>query len=164
MGPLRAPTGVLFWTGPLPIGERVVHGLIIRFGGIEFLNDNASHLAVAPLPTDGCIIHFGEHRVYVAVIPDEYPSEVLTISDSLPVAAGASSPTDVDDLCSRMEVIMASIFAGSHANAATPAAGQNSVPTPNALQAAVARVRTHIPLGADTGPIAAAAEIEIVCQ
>jgi hypothetical protein len=148
MGLAAAPTGVTFRTGPFtPSGEHVVHGLVIRFGASNYVNDNAACFADAAFPTDGSIIPFGDHRVYVAVISDEYPREVLTFTDPS-LAGGCGISRDVADLCTLVEVLATSSGTSSHRN--------------NPLHVAVRNLRAPITLGTD--PTTAAAKLEETCK
>ena len=91
VGLYAAATGVSFRTGSFTTsGERVALGLVLRFGSLDCVTDNAACFADA-FPEGGSIIHFGDHRVDFAVIPEEYPSEVLTFSDPPPVSSGGCS-------------------------------------------------------------------------
>ena len=106
VGPSAAATGVSFRTGPFTTsGERVASGLVLRFGAFDCITDNAACFADATFPEGGSIIHFGDHRVYVAVVPEEYPSEVLTFSDSL--SEGGSSCDSSVDSRAYAEIMMA---------------------------------------------------------
>lgn len=55
-------------------------------------------------PTGGSIVPFGELRIFVALVPDEHPSGVLTISDQLSFGGGNVS-SDINGLCVRVEVL-----------------------------------------------------------
>ncbi|MBI0384643.1 hypothetical protein JBE27_52405, partial [Streptomyces albiflaviniger] len=68
-------TGVSFRTGPYTTsGERVASGLVLRFGSLDCIADNAACFADTAFPEGGSIISFGDHRVYVVLVPEEYPS------------------------------------------------------------------------------------------
>jgi hypothetical protein len=97
VGPAVAAAGDFFRTGPyINSGERIASGLVLRFGSLHCINDNAACFANRPFPRAGSIIHFGEHRVYVAVISERYPGKVLSCSDPpLGVAYGCSSSADL---------------------------------------------------------------------
>ena len=86
--------GVTFCTGSRGrLGERVATGLIITFGSIDFIADNATCFAGSVFPEVDNVISFVEHRVYVAVTP-KYPAKVQACSDHFIDAAGCEgSPT-----------------------------------------------------------------------
>ena len=79
-----AAAGPVFCTGPpsSDSGERVATGLVVAFGAIDYVFDNTGSLAGSALPQNGSIIHFGEHRVFVVVVP-EFPAVVQPCSDHL---------------------------------------------------------------------------------
>jgi hypothetical protein len=111
MGTSAAATGVLFWTGSFTTsGECIASGLVQRFGSLDCITDNAGCFADAAFPKGGSIIHFGDHHVYVVVVSEEYPSEVLTLSDPPPVGGG-SYDSSIDP-CTDTEVMMAG--SGNH--------------------------------------------------
>jgi hypothetical protein len=86
MGTSTASAGVSFRTGSLTAsGERVASGLVLRFGSLDCITDNAACFADAAFPEDGSIIHVCDHRIYVAIISKEYPNEVLAFSDFPPI-------------------------------------------------------------------------------
>lgn len=107
----------------------------------------------------GSIVSFSELRVAIALIPDEYPSEVLTIFDPPPCGRGISS--DIDDLCIRVEVLGTGSSTTTGRNrraaevAATAAAGAGkSGPL-------LARLRNlRAPIVPSTNRAAAAADLE----
>ncbi|KAE8782886.1 DNA mismatch repair protein Mlh1 [Hordeum vulgare] len=79
MGWAATSAGVTFRAGPFtPSGERVAHGLVVRYGAFDCVNDNARHLENADFPVDGSIIAFSSHRIYVAVATNSYPTKVLS--------------------------------------------------------------------------------------
>ncbi|KAE8771884.1 hypothetical protein D1007_56186 [Hordeum vulgare] len=91
MGPAAAPAGVMFREEPFtPSGERVAHDLVMRYGALDCVNDNAHHLEDADLPVDNSIVSFISHRIYIAVVANKYPADVLNY-DKLP-------PSSDDDL------------------------------------------------------------------
>ena len=106
VGPTAAMAVVFFRTGlTIDSGECVASGLVLRFGSLDCVSDNAKCFADRAFPAGGSIIHFGEHRVYLATIsPKVYPRKVLSCADPpLDVPAGRSSGPD---LCSHAEVMM----------------------------------------------------------
>jgi hypothetical protein len=62
-------------------GERVSLVLVLRFGLLDFISNNALCFTGAAVPHGGKIISFGQHRIYIAITPVEYPREVLTFPD-----------------------------------------------------------------------------------
>ncbi|KAE8773993.1 hypothetical protein D1007_53692 [Hordeum vulgare] len=92
MGPTATPARVTFWAGPFTTsGERVAHGLFVRYDTLDYVNDNARRLEDADFPVDGSIVSFGLPRVYVAVVADCYTAEVAC-DDALPWLATTTSP------------------------------------------------------------------------
>lgn len=91
MGQMAA-TGASFCTEPPSnSGECVASGLVLAFGAFDCVIDNAGCFSSSVLPENGYVIHFGEHRVFVAIVP-EFPAEVHACSDRLPEeAAGYES-------------------------------------------------------------------------
>jgi hypothetical protein len=67
MGLIDMLGGVFIRTGSViaALGVRVVSGLIQRLGSLSFISDNAGCLGGWPFPTDGQIMSFGSHEVYV---------------------------------------------------------------------------------------------------
>jgi hypothetical protein len=157
--------GVSFRTGSLTAsGECIASGLVLRFGSLDCITNNAACFADAAFPKGGSIVHFGDHRVYVVVVSDEYPSEVLTFSDPPPVGGdGSSSNTDP---CVYAEVMMAS--SGDHSRLpplerTTHGAGTSSqVPAAGILETSVQHLRTPVDLSTDLAT--AAAELETTRQ
>ncbi|KAE8807446.1 hypothetical protein D1007_16231 [Hordeum vulgare] len=71
MGPAVTPTRVMFRAGPFtPSGERVAHGLVVHFGALDCVNDNARRLEDADFAINGSMVPFGSHRVYVMIVPN----------------------------------------------------------------------------------------------
>ncbi|KAE8769526.1 hypothetical protein D1007_58875 [Hordeum vulgare] len=105
MGPGATPIGVTFRAGPFtPSGARIAHGLVVYFDPLGLFNDNAGHLEDADFPEDGAIIPFGHHSVNVAVVLDEYSSEVLSFDELSRAFDG--------DLCTCVEVMTIVFFGG----------------------------------------------------
>ncbi|KAE8780396.1 hypothetical protein D1007_46477 [Hordeum vulgare] len=145
MGPAAVPARVLFRAGPFtPFGERVAHVLVMRYGVVDCVKDNACRLENADFPVDGSIVSFGLHRVNVAVIPDRYPTEVLSC-DKPPPADDNNLSCSIDDLCDRVEVLTVT----SHG-------GASGSPTP--IRASMDTLRTPIPQVAD--PAVATQELD----
>ena len=66
----------------LPSGEKVVTGLVQRFGLLDFVSDNAGCFGSAPMPRNGRIMLFGSHKVYVATTHVyKYPEKILVAAD-----------------------------------------------------------------------------------
>jgi hypothetical protein len=160
-----ASVGVSFWTGCFTASsERVASGLVLRFGSLDCITNNIACFAEAAFPEGGSIIHFGDHRIYVAVVSEEYPSEVLTFSNPPPI--GGDSYDSSIDPCTYAEAMMAG--SGDHNRCpplkqATYGAGASSqVPVAGTLEMAVQNLRTSVNLSAD--PTTAMAELEATCQ
>ena len=67
MGPAAVLAGVFIRVGSLiDSGECVVCGLVLRFGSLNVISDNAGCFGSRPLPRNGCLIEFGGLTVYVA--------------------------------------------------------------------------------------------------
>jgi hypothetical protein len=88
-------------------GGAVASGLIQRISSLDCIIDNANRFAGIQYLPAGCIVNFGEHRVYVAVFDDQYPEEIFDYTEPLPGGTGNLS-SDVTDLYHRVEVMMAS--------------------------------------------------------
>ncbi|KAE8821406.1 hypothetical protein D1007_00548 [Hordeum vulgare] len=105
MGPATTSAGVTFREGPFTAsGERVAHGLVVRYGAFDRVNDNAHRLEDADFPMNGSIISFGSSRVYVVVVAECYPADVAN-DDALPPTGNSSISSNVDDLCHHVEVL-----------------------------------------------------------
>ena len=89
VGPVAALAGVFIRTGSIVAsGERVVCGLVHRFGSLNFLSDNAGCFGSTPFPANGRFINFGDHQVYVATeIACRYPERVHVAADPPAVCA-----------------------------------------------------------------------------
>ena len=57
--------------------------------------DNAACFADVPPTGGGSIVHFGSHRVYIDVVPSEYPDTVLPSPDTLSVCSDSSTESRV---------------------------------------------------------------------
>ncbi|KAE8817838.1 hypothetical protein D1007_04457 [Hordeum vulgare] len=80
LGLALKPSKVTFRAGAItPSGEHVEHGLVVRYGALDCVNNNARRLEDANFPIDGSIIAFGLHRIYLAVVNDSYPTKVQAI-------------------------------------------------------------------------------------
>ncbi|KAE8794346.1 hypothetical protein D1007_30894 [Hordeum vulgare] len=139
------PAGVTFRAAPFTTSsKRVAHTLVMRYDAFDCVNDNTHRLEDAAFPTDGSIISFGSHRIYVAVVAESYPTDVAEDDPLLPASDGGLS-YDVDNLCCRVEALTA-----------TSAHGTSCYKT--SVRAAVESLRTPMPQAAD--PTAATQELE----
>ncbi|KAE8783819.1 hypothetical protein D1007_42699 [Hordeum vulgare] len=78
------PAGVIFRVGPFTAtSEHEVHALLMHYSALDGVNNNTHHLKDADFPVGRSIVTFGAHRIYVAVLPNEYPAKVLRC-DELP--------------------------------------------------------------------------------
>ena len=80
---LAALEGVKVRTGNfINPGERVVSGLVQRFGLCDYVSDNAGSFKGKVPPRHGVFISLGEHKVYVGVdITDVYPHQVVVAGE-----------------------------------------------------------------------------------
>ena len=75
-------------------GERVLCGLVHRFGSLNVVSDNAGCFGSRPLPRDGCLIDFGALTVYVATeVPCRFPERVQVGADPPAVCAARGRRT-----------------------------------------------------------------------
>src|ERR1043165_6771769 len=100
VGQAGASTGVLIRTGPSSSSRiRFASGLVLRNGAWDYVIDSTSRFRAGGRLPSGVILPFGDHRVFVAAIPEVFPREVRVFSeltDSLPVGpevVGAESTT-----------------------------------------------------------------------
>jgi hypothetical protein len=94
MGPAAVLAGVFIRTGSIiaSFGERVVFGLVQRFGSLDFVSNKAGCFGNRPLPRSGSFINFGAHKVYVAIdTACVYPAKVHVAADPLLSARLAAS-------------------------------------------------------------------------
>ena len=76
VGQPAALAGVSVRTGSSS-AERVVCGLVHRFGSFDFVTDNAGDFGGRAMTEGGTVLSFGAHLVYVATVIDrEYPELV----------------------------------------------------------------------------------------
>ncbi|WP_447341303.1 hypothetical protein, partial [Mycobacterium tuberculosis] len=61
-----------------------MHGLVSKLSVFVCAAEGASLGADVAFPAGGSVVPFGKLCVYVVLVPNEYPSEVLTFSDPLP--------------------------------------------------------------------------------
>ena len=82
--------------GPLTAsGQHVASGLVLTLGAFDCFMDNAACFADVPPTGGGSIVHVGSHRVYIDVVPSEYPDTVLSCSDTLSVCSDSSDESRV---------------------------------------------------------------------
>ena len=89
---LAALAGVNIRTGNLiGTGERVISGLVQRFGVLDFVSNNAGCFGTRPLPRNGLFVKLGAHKVYVAVdVSCVHPCRIIDAGEPpLTVARGA---------------------------------------------------------------------------
>jgi len=144
-----AAAGVTLRTGPLRTGVRVATGLVTTFGSLHFVDDNTGCFGDDDLPEDGTIMEFGEHRVFVALIP-EYPAVVLTCLDSL------SEESSDDEGISTLNVYAEVMVSGV---ATDPPAPPAPAPEPNTMEAVIQELTT--PIATSSDPAEAARQLEI---
>ena len=87
-----ALAGVKIRTGNfIATSERVVSGLVQRFGALDFVSDIAGCFSTRPLPRNGLFVKLGAHKVYVAVdVSCVHPCYVVDAGEPpLTVARGA---------------------------------------------------------------------------
>ncbi|KAE8808513.1 hypothetical protein D1007_15070 [Hordeum vulgare] len=148
MGLVGMPAGVTFWAGPFThFGERVEHGLVVHYGTLDCVNDNAHRLEDMDFPDNDSIISFGSYRVYIAVVSDEYPDGVCSCDD-LPSSYDDLS-SDIDELYTHVEVMTIVSLAGA-----------STYRTP--IHAAVDTLRAPIPVVTD--PASPTAEVDNLHQ
>ena len=58
--------------------------MVMTFGTLDHVIDNTGSFPGSVLPDGGSVIHFGEHRIFIATV-SEFPAEVHACSDRLPV-------------------------------------------------------------------------------
>ena len=117
MGPAVALAGVIIRTGNLlKTGERVLSGLMQRFGSLHFVSDNAGCFGQGPNPSVGNLITFGQFDVYVAIAPPfVYPQVVHVVEDPPCHLAARGRCTAHPASC---EVMMTNLGPGAEAAAA----------------------------------------------
>src|SRR3954471_18721162 len=93
VGQAAVLAGVVIRTGNfINTGERVVSGLVQRFGLCDYVRDNAGSFRGKIPPRNGIFIGLGELRVYVGVdITDVYPHQVVVAGE--PPRSAASCPS-----------------------------------------------------------------------
>src|SRR4051812_38413232 len=168
VGQAGVSTGVLIRTGSSSSSRiRFASGLVLRNGARDYVIDNASRfMEGGPLPS-GVIIPFGDHRVFVAAIPEIFPREVRVFSELTdpwpvgPEVVGAEGTTPRI----RTEVMMAgasshhsSTSAGRAARAVAGQAGAGQpphvVPTPVGVESPPASALPRV--GEKGGPFGGA--------
>jgi hypothetical protein len=100
MGQSTAASGVKFRSGPSSaLGEKVISGLVRRFGTFDCVSDNLAHFENG-FGNSGSFLDIGSHRFYIA---KPFPEEVTDIFD--PLSDGGSSCGESSDLGAMVEVM-----------------------------------------------------------
>jgi len=113
VGLTAALAGVFIRTGSIiASGERVVSGLVHRFGSLNFIDDNAGCFGSRPLSRNGCLVTFGTYEVYVTTeFVCRYPEQVLLAEDPPAVCAARGWRTARPRSCA--EVMMTGSTGGA---------------------------------------------------
>ena len=113
VGPAAALAGVFIRTGSfIASGERVLCGLVHRFGSLNVVSDNAGCFGSRPLPRNGCLIEFGSLTIYVATeVPCRFPERVQVAADPPAVCAARGRRTARPASCA--EVMMTAPVVGA---------------------------------------------------
>ena len=177
VGPAVALVGVHIRTGSdiRASGERIVSGLVQRWGSLEFVSDNAGCFGNAPPPRDGIFLNLGSHRIYIAkTVPCRYPAQVCTAAD--PPLSGASGGRHRDSSVTYAEVLMTAPAANAGKGPATATedstskrqrwapkekqlAGTSQMPAKaNQIHRTIEKLATPVTAGAD--PALTAAQLE----
>ena len=156
--------GDLLRTGPFVNStERVVSGLVHRFGRLDFVSDNTGAFAGSSFVPGGCVVPIGNVLIYMAtIVPDEYPLEVLSDgcgsfgSSEVPDEALSDGCSSAGSVCDKfpdaVEVFMASEVpsrrpAVERGAGARDGAGGSGARVPNRLAEALDGLRTPITPG-----------------
>ncbi|KAE8794190.1 DNA mismatch repair protein Mlh1 [Hordeum vulgare] len=95
----------MFRTRPFtPSSKRIGHGLLRTLTAFGLARDGTSRNAGLAYPAGGTIVRFSELHVLVMLVPDEYPSMVLTFSNP-PQSTNIDTLGDMDNLYVRVEVL-----------------------------------------------------------
>ena len=96
VGLTEALAGVHIRTGsPVHFEVRVLSGLVVRLGEMDFVCDNAGCFRNRPFPGNGCLIDFGGFTTYVATeVVCSYPDLVLEAEDPPMLCAAWGLRTD----------------------------------------------------------------------
>jgi hypothetical protein len=160
VGLLAASAGVKFWTRPFTTsGERIAHGLVRAPHAANPAGCDAASGTDVAHPMGCSIFPFGALRVFVALIPDEYPSKVHDFTDSA-VPIGRVVSGDVANLCTRAEVLTIGASFGSSHSKDKAAAAAAAVAAPQARRVDPLRetIRTlQAPITPDADSVAAEA-------
>ena len=106
VGQVEALAGVLIRTGSVIHSDtRVLSGLVVKFGEMEFVSDNAGCFRGRPFPANGCVIEFG---AFATEFVCEYPEQVLVAEDPPAVCAARGRRTTRPESCA---VMMAGVTA-----------------------------------------------------
>ena len=134
VGQTEALAGVFIRTGSLlTSGERVVCGLVHRFGALNFISDNAGCFGDRPLPRHGCLVTFGDYEVYVATeLSCSFPEHVLVAADPPAVCAARGWRITRPVSCAEVMMTKANKTGAGNAGTSNPAAASGAeVATPN---------------------------------
>src|SRR3954463_5090238 len=93
VGQAAVLAGVVIRTGNfINTGERVVSGLVQRFGLCDYVSDNAGSFRGETPPRNGVFIDLGGHKVYVGIdVTGVYPHQVVVAGE--PPLNAASRPS-----------------------------------------------------------------------
>jgi hypothetical protein len=95
-------TGVKFWPGsPSTLDEKVASGLVLRFGTIDYVNDNLDCFEDG-FGNSGFFLDVGGHCFYVA-FAKPFPEEVTDVSD--PLTDVGSSYSESSNLGAMVKVL-----------------------------------------------------------
>src|SRR3954468_20574377 len=130
VGPTAVLAGVMIRTGNfINTGERVVSGLVRRFGLCDYVSNNAGSFRGKTPPCNGVFISLGGHRVYVGVdISGIYPHQVVVAGE--PPLSAASHPRGAHPVDSVKVMVAVGVQAGVAATGSTrdPATGVQGAP------------------------------------
>jgi hypothetical protein len=127
MGQIDVLGGVFIRKGSViaASGVRVVSGLVQRLGSLSFISDNVGCLGGRPFPTNGRIMTFGSHEVYVgteSVCREQVLVAADPLSHMLARAGRSARPVEL------AEVMMAGTFVPPAGGADKGAAAADTPP------------------------------------
>ena len=155
MGLLAASAGVKFRTRPFTSsGERIVHGLVCAPRTANPAGCGAVSDANAACPAGCLVVPFGALRVFIALVPDVFPSEVRNCTDS-PVPVSCAVSDDVAALCVRAEVLTIGTSSGSPHGKEKAAAAAAPPRRADPLREMIRSLQAPITPDADTAAAAA---------
>lgn len=156
----NASAGVIFRMGlPLIAGERVASSLTLTLGSFDCVIDNVSCFNGETFPSDGSVMHFGEHRIYVPTITKDFPREAIIVSGAPP---GFSAPCIAS---SSAEVMMVGSGNDHRSPLERNVGGNSTTPheqDPDPLVVSIQNLR--IPIVPEVDPAATAAALEATLQ